>query len=247
MALTDEELLQQVNILATKTDSTTNPNMVYKTNATLNKGLNPNYFSGQYTKIVNALNQLASNIDITTTRAEDVASKVNELLSDTDSIDGSALWAAVQNLMGKPTIIEGLQLLLEGGRQQQVLGLTVDDIGKVLSVAQDDEGNLITKAVEMIAGGGSVGDITAEEVSYSNENFTEINNVSSAIDYLLANGNGSGIVVDSIEWDKIMNKPEIANGIALTETELVLQSDNGTMSAVPLMGDTDIETIVGEL
>lgn len=245
MALTDEELLQQVNILATKTDESTNPNMVYKTSVILNKGLNPDYFSGQYTKIVNALNQLASNTDITTTKANDVASKVNELLLDTDSYDGAPIWEAVKELMGKETIIEGLQLLLEGGRQQQVLGLTVDDIGKVLSVAQDDEGNLITKAVEMIASGGSVTDITAADVSYSNENFAEITNVASAIDYLLANG-GSG-VASSIEWDNIMNKPEIASSIALTETELVLQSDNGAMSAVPLMADTDIDTIIGVL
>lgn len=245
MALTDEELLQQVNILATKTDESTNPNMVYKTNATLNKGLNPEYFSGQYTKIVNALNQLAKNSEITETRADDVATKVNSILLDIDTYEGGPIWEAVQGLMGKETIIEGLQLLLEGGRQQQVLGLTVDDIGKVLSVAQDDEGNLITKAVEMIAGGGSVTDITAADVSYSNENFAEITNVASAIDYLLANG-GSG-VASSIEWDNIMNKPEIASSIALTETELVLQSDNGTMSAVPLMVDNDIDTIIGEL
>lgn len=245
MALTEEELLQQVNILATKTDEATNPNMVYKTNATLNKGLNPDYFSGQYTKIVNALNKLASSVEITTTKANDVATKVNELLLDTDAEDKAPIWEAVKELMGKETIIEGLQLLLEGGRQQQVLGLTVDDIGKVLSVAQDDEGNLITKAVEMIAGGGSVTDIIAADVSYSNENFAEITNVASAIDYLLANG-GSG-VASSIEWDNIMNKPEIASSIALTETELVLQSDNGIMSAVPLMADNDINTIIGEL
>lgn len=245
MALTDEELLQQVNILATKTDETTNPNMTYKKNATLNKGLNPDYFSGQYTKIVNALNKLAEGADTTTTKANDIATKVNSILLDTDDYNNALLWEAVQGLMGKSTIIEGLQLLLEGGRQQQVLGLTVDDIGKVLSVAQDDEGNLITKAVEMIASGGSVTDITAADVSYSNENFAEITNVASAIDYLLANG-GSG-VASSIEWENIMNKPEIASGIALTETELVLQSDNGTMSTVPLMADNDVDTIIGEL
>ena len=56
MALTEEELKQQANVLATKTED--NPNMPYKANATLNKGLNPDYYSGQYTKIVNALNKL---------------------------------------------------------------------------------------------------------------------------------------------------------------------------------------------
>ena len=56
MALTDQEKVLQAGILAEKTDTTTNPNMVYSTAGAANKGLNPAYFTGNNTKIVNAMN-----------------------------------------------------------------------------------------------------------------------------------------------------------------------------------------------
>mgnify|MGYP003296124153 CR=1 FL=1 len=46
MALTTEELLLQMQILTEKTDESTNPNMIYKKSKALNKGLNPEYYSG---------------------------------------------------------------------------------------------------------------------------------------------------------------------------------------------------------
>ena len=75
MAMSDEELLLQMNILASKTED--NPNMVFKANKTLNKGLNPDYFTGQDTKIVNAINMLAETTVKVTEVAALVADKVN--------------------------------------------------------------------------------------------------------------------------------------------------------------------------
>ena len=40
--------------------------------------------------------------------------------------------------------------ILNANKQQEILKLTVDDIGKVLSVAQNDKGELITKAIDII-------------------------------------------------------------------------------------------------
>ena len=97
MAMTDEELKLQMNILASKISD--NPNMTYKTNTVLNKGLNPDYFSGNYTKVVNALNQLAANIEIATNNAFDVAQKVNDLLIDTSNVDNLALWEQLKTIM----------------------------------------------------------------------------------------------------------------------------------------------------
>ena len=90
MAMTDEELMLQMNILASKISD--NPNMPIKSNAMLNKGLNPEFFSGNYTKVVNALNQLAVNADIANTNANLVADKVNELLLDTSNFENQAIW-----------------------------------------------------------------------------------------------------------------------------------------------------------
>ena len=250
MALTDEELLLQMNILATKTDSTTHPNMVYKTVSTLNKGLNPDVSTGQNTKIVNALNMLAATAASAETNVVNFAQKVNDILLDTGNLTNQAIWETVQGLMEQPTIIEGIRHILEGKQVDRILGISADDIGKILSVAQDDEGNLVIQAIDAsISGGsdgGSISEIDASKVKYENETHPNLTNVSDALDYLFVNGNG-GSVVESIDWGDIVNKPAIANGLSLTETTLALQSEEGEISSVPLMNNEDVDAIFESL
>ena len=162
MALTDEELKLQLDILATKTSD--NANMVYKTNTTLNKGLNPDQFSGNNTKIVNAINSLAADANKVTTAATNVANKVNAILLDTDATDNKPIWEHVQSLMGKPTIIEGLEEILTGNKQKEILDLDENDIGKYLTVAQDDEGHIVIKAIDAIINGGSGNGNISEDI-----------------------------------------------------------------------------------
>lgn len=245
MAMTDEELLLQMNILATKTN--TNPNMVYKNSSLLNKALDPAYFTNNDTKIVNAINMLASKMDVNITTVNDLNDKVNSVLLDTTNTINQAIWEELQALMGKPTIIEGLKNILEGGNQQQLLGITAEDVGKILSVAQDEDGNVIVKAIELAAGGGSGEVPTAIEIGYTNDNHPEITNVESALDYLFTNQGSSGGTIDSITWDKITNPPSIPNAIELTDNSLVLKDEYGEMSSVPLMSNEDINTIVNSL
>ena len=208
MALTTEELLIQVNILASKTDPATNPDMIYVINNNLNKGLNPNYFVGSDTKIVNAINKLADEDIKVSNMVNDISDKVNSILLDVDAYSNSITWRKVQELMGQPTIIEGLEDLFEGKKQEELLKLSADDIGKVLSVAQDEDGNLYTKAIDLIL---------------------DCDNIK------------------SIDWKQVDNKPVIANKINLTETELILQSDDDTISSVPLVEDIDIDNIIDNL
>ena len=85
--------------------------------------------------------------------------------------------------------------------------------------------------------------IIAEDIKYSNEEFKELNSVASAIDYLLANNN-SNIIFD---WENMQNKPQLANKLELTQSELILKSDDDSMSSVPLMEDNDIEIIINQL
>ena len=245
MAMTDEELLLQMNILATKTN--TNPNMVYKNSSLLNKALDPAYFTNNDTKIVNAINMLASKLDVSTTSVVDLNNKVNSILLDTTDNANKLLWVELQALMGKPTIIEGLKNILEGGNQQRILGITAEDVGKILSVAQDEDGNVIVKAIELAAGGGSGEVPTAIEIGYTNVDHPEITNVESALDYLFTNQGSSGGTIDSITWDKITNPPAIPNAIELTDNSLVLKDEYGEMSSVPLMSNEDINTIVNSL
>ncbi len=146
MALTPEELLLQVNLLASKTSD--NPDMVYKANATLNKGLNPDYFTGQQTKIVNAINKLAEDSKKAIAASVDTMDKLNSILLDVSNMDNAALFDQVKELMKAPTVIEGLHSILTGNNQEQLLGLTAEDIGKFLFISQEEDGDLIAKAIE---------------------------------------------------------------------------------------------------
>ena len=193
MALTEEELKQQANVLATKTED--NPNMPYKANATLNKGLNPDYYSGQYTKIVNALNKLAEDTDKVKNASTDVIEKINYILLDTSSEDNNNLFNNVKELMGAPTIIEGIHNMLQGNTQEQLLNLKSDDIGKFLTVDQNDNGQLITKTIDLII------DKNASDIAYSNEELSEINNVNEALNFIVDD------IKKPIQWDEIKNIP----------------------------------------
>jgi hypothetical protein len=252
MAMTDEELLLQMNILTSKTSD--NPNMTYKTNAILNKGLNPEYFSGQYTKIVNALNQLASNAEMAISTSNNVANKVNEILLDTSNEDNQAIWENVQSLMGQPTIIEGLQDLLEGKLEAKVLGITAEDINKILVVDVDANNNPIIKAVEQISSGENISSL--DELEYSNRYVSSITNAKEALDYVIneiVNGDfegglGGGIQIGEITWDMIDDRPEhVADNLSLTNTHLQLKDGDSVISTVPITSDNDIDEVMAEL
>lgn len=235
MAMTDEELLLQMNILASKTED--NPNMVYKSNKTLNKGLNPAFFTGNDTKIVNAINLLAETSVKISDLSDAVAAKVNELLLDTSSDANRVIWDNVKELMEMDTIIEGIQRILEGKQQDKILGITPDDIGKILTVAQAEDGEMMVKAIDNI--------LNSSQLEYTHEEHPEVTTVEDALDKLFElQGN---TVIDEITWDKIINKPQIPTGLGLTNDSLVMMSDEGEMSSVPLMNDEDVNMLISDL
>ena len=234
MAMSDEELLLQMNILASKTGD--NPNMAYKANATLNKGLNPEYFTGNNTKIVNAINHLAETSVKISDLSEAVADKVNELLLDTSSDANKAIWDNVKELMEMDTIIEGIQRILEGKQQDKVLGITPDDIGKILSVAQAEDGEMMVKAIDNI--------INAGQMEYTHEEHPEVQTVEGALDKLFELQNNK---LDEVTWDMIMNKPAIPTGLELTDNALVMNDEDGEMSSVPLMTNEDVDELLNDL
>ena len=250
--MTDEELMLQMNILTSKISD--NPNMVYKTNATLNKGLNPEFFSGNYTKIVNALNQLAVDANIANTNAYQVANKVNEILLDTSNFENQAIWEQLKTEMGQPTIIQGLIDLYAGKQSNKILGLgdlSTEDAGKVLSIDTDEDGNLIFKAVSHVA---EIPEVNATDIAYVNNFNDEITNVKNALDFVIdsiANGNigdgGSGTpsIPSSITWEMIENKPTIiADNISLSSTHLELKDGDTVVSSVPLLSDGEIDVLL---
>ena len=113
MALTDEEKVLQAGILAEKTDSTTNPNMTYTTSVITNKGLNPEYFTGNNTKFVNAMNATYKQAQMAMTTVTSFGNKINGVLLDTGSTAGQAKLEQLRVDMGYQTLIEGLIDLYE--------------------------------------------------------------------------------------------------------------------------------------
>ena len=113
MALTDQEKVLQAGILAEKTDTTTNPNMVYSTAGAANKGLNPAYFSGNNTKIVNAMNATYKQAEMAVSTVAGFGDKIDNILLNTETSEGTAKLVQLRTDMGYQTLIEGLIDLYE--------------------------------------------------------------------------------------------------------------------------------------
>lgn len=242
MALTDEQILQQINVLTTKTSE--NPNMAFKTNATLNKGLNPDYFSGNDSKIVNAINKLAKINEANDSLVKTIADSVNSVLLDTKTTEGADIWAQTKELMGANTVIEGINNILSGGVQDKILNFTIDDAGKVLTVQIDDQGKAIAKPQSI----EDMINVTIDNLLYSNDKAPSVDNVHEALDYLFNNlgqGGSGGTVITDVDWEDIKNKPEIANQLELDEEKLVLKNEQGhIVSEVQLVSDEDIDNML---
>ena len=113
MALTDQEKVLQAGILAEKTDTTTNPNMVYSTAGAANKGLNPAYFTGNNTKIVNAMNKTYKQAEMAMSTVGTFGNKLDDILLNTETSEGQTKLEQLRTDMGQQTLIEGLIDLYE--------------------------------------------------------------------------------------------------------------------------------------
>ena len=113
MALTDEQKVLQADILTEKTDSSTNPNMIYSTSAAKNKALNPDTFSGNNSKVVNAINLTYKQAEKAITTVDNFSTKVNEVLLDVGSTNGLTKLEQLRTDMGQQTLVEGLIDLYE--------------------------------------------------------------------------------------------------------------------------------------
>lgn len=243
MALTDEQVLQQLNVLTEKTSD--NASMKYTKSTRTNKGLNPEKFSSYNSKIVNAINLLYN--DSLKIQADAAASTqmINDVMGSTLVTTNKAVWDSVVAILTniKPTyknMIYASKAILTGEAISQILQVSKEDKGKLLSIDLDEENNVIIKTVPA-GSGGSITSLDASAVTYSNTNMTSLTNVKEAIDYMLTNN------VSEINWENIKNKPDLADGLGLTDTALVLKSGEKDMSTVELMNETDVTEIMNAL
>lgn len=243
MALTDEQVLQQLNVLTEKTSD--NASMKYTKSTRTNKGLNPEKFSSYNSKIVNAINLLYT--DSLKIQADAAASTqmINDVMGSTSVTANKAVWNSVVAILTniKPAynnMIYASKAILTGEAISQILQVSKEDKGKLLSIDLDEENRVIIKTVPA-GSGGSITSLDASAVTYSNTNITSLTNVKEAIDYMLTNN------VSEINWENIKNKPDLADGLGLTDTALVLKSGEKDMSTVELMNETDVTEIVSTL
>lgn len=243
MALTDEQVLQQLNVLTEKTSD--NASMKYTKTVRTNKGLNPEKFSSYNSKIVNAINLLYT--DSLQIQADAAASTkmINDVMGSTLLVENKEVWDSVVAILTniKPAynnMIYASKAILTGEAISQILQVSKEDKGKLLSIDVDEENHVIIKTVPA-GSGGSITSLDASSVTYSNTNVTSLTNVKEAIDYMLTNN------VSEINWENIKNKPDLADGLGLTDTALVLKSGEKDMSTVELMNETDVTEIVNAL
>ena len=104
----------QYDVLTYKLDVTTNDKLVYKLSKLANKGLNPAYFSGNDTKLVNILNKFYEDIDYVKSTTAGVYSKFDPIVLDTDDPNNAAMLEAMRKATGKQTLIESVLALAKG-------------------------------------------------------------------------------------------------------------------------------------
>ena len=167
------------------------------------------------------------------------SNKNNEILSDIYTAENKENWADTKELMGVDNIIDGIRAILEGKKQDLILDLDISDKGKLLSVTINELGQPEVKAVSIESLHVEVG---AYDVAYLNRDFKELSSVGEALDMILEESK------KPIDWDRIVNKPEIGNQLVLEEESLVLKDDDqDELSTVPIVNDQDIFDIVASL
>lgn len=102
----DDLLKLQVDMLTSLTEN--NPDMIYDNSSFYNMALNPDYFKGIQTSIVNAINLTYRKSLIANNSIETFGNKFNNILLDNESKAGNIIWTNLKKEMGKDTIIEGL-------------------------------------------------------------------------------------------------------------------------------------------
>lgn len=110
----DERKQVQYDVFTYRLDSKTNDKLVYRASKLLNKGLNPNYFTGDNTKIVNILNDFYQVIDKTKSTVAEVYNVFNPVVLDTAVDSNKTILEAMRKATGKDTLVESVLALAKG-------------------------------------------------------------------------------------------------------------------------------------
>lgn len=106
MATPAEDVNLQTRILGT--DTNTNPDMKYNKISLLNTGLDPKYFPGSMSRVVNAINSAMDRAESARQYGSDLYKKFNKLILDTSSSYGRDKLDEMIEKSGEETLIEAI-------------------------------------------------------------------------------------------------------------------------------------------
>lgn len=111
---TQKAFINQIayEVLTRRMDTTNNPLLVYKPNVAMNKGLNPDYYTGNNAKLVNLLNKIARDIDSAKGTAAGIYNTYNPVVGDVADPNVKVYINALRDATGQQTIIMMLYWLL---------------------------------------------------------------------------------------------------------------------------------------
>lgn len=108
--LTDEEKALQQKLFSTNTDK--NDNMNYSRIDVINKGLDPEFLSGNKSRMVNAINYAVSETNLNKKFNQNTYNKFANLIIDPNTVYGASRVNEMQNKLD-PTVVESICTLYD--------------------------------------------------------------------------------------------------------------------------------------
>lgn len=108
--LTDEEKDLQQKLFSTNTDK--NDNMNYSRIDVINKGLDPEFLSGNKSRMVNAINYAVSETNLNKKFNQNTYNKFANLIIDPNTVYGASRVSEMQNKLD-PTVVESICTLYD--------------------------------------------------------------------------------------------------------------------------------------
>lgn len=108
--LTDEEKALQQKLFSTNTDK--NDNMNYSRIDVINKGLDPEFLSGNKSRMVNAINYAVSETNLNKKFNQNTYNKFANLIIDPNTVYGASRVSEMQNKLD-PTVVESICTLYD--------------------------------------------------------------------------------------------------------------------------------------
>lgn len=144
------------DIFNMKLDETTNPLLVYRPSTALNKGLNPTYFTGNNTKLLNVLNMLYRESQTAQNTAVTILNKHDSEVGTSHNSIGQAKIAETKSLLGYSTLIDQVNVLakrlkvLSGGYTAFSINCT-DTSAEQLKISPVTDGSITELIINDVA------------------------------------------------------------------------------------------------